>query len=58
LQLIAEGKTPKEIAAILNLSTRTVEFHKYRIMDESQNNAYVQQQIKNLSDYLASIQQK
>lgn len=32
LQLIAEGKSPKEIAAILNVSPRTVEFHKYRIM--------------------------
>lgn len=32
LQLMAEGKTPKEIAAILNISSRTVEFHKYRIM--------------------------
>ena len=33
LQLIAEGKSPKEIAAILNVSPRTVEFHKYRIME-------------------------
>jgi DNA-binding NarL/FixJ family response regulator len=33
LQLIAEGKSPKEIAAILNVSVRTVEFHKYRIME-------------------------
>ena len=33
LQLIAEGKAPKEIGAILNLSPRTVEFHKYRIME-------------------------
>lgn len=32
LQLFAEGKGPKEISAILNISTRTVEFHKYRIM--------------------------
>jgi DNA-binding NarL/FixJ family response regulator len=32
LQLFAEGKSPKEIAAILNISVRTVEFHKYRIM--------------------------
>lgn len=32
LQLVAEGKTPKEIAAVLNVSSRTVEFHKYRIM--------------------------
>jgi DNA-binding CsgD family transcriptional regulator len=33
LQLLAEGKVPKEMAAILNISVRTVEFHKYRIMD-------------------------
>ena len=33
LQLIAEGKSPKEIATILKVSTRTVEFHKYRIME-------------------------
>jgi DNA-binding NarL/FixJ family response regulator len=34
LQLLAEGLAVKEIAARLNLSPRTVEFHKYRIMDE------------------------
>ena len=34
LQLIAEGLQVKEIAARLNLSRKTVEFHKYRIMDE------------------------
>lgn len=33
LQLLAEGKTMKEIAYILNLKTGTVAFHKYRIMD-------------------------
>jgi DNA-binding NarL/FixJ family response regulator len=32
LQLLAEGKTTKEIAFALNLSTRTVEWHKYRTM--------------------------
>ena len=34
LQLIAEGKSIKEIAAILRISTRTAEFHKYRIMEQ------------------------
>jgi DNA-binding NarL/FixJ family response regulator len=34
LQLVAEGLQAKEIAARLNLSPKTVEFHKYRIMDE------------------------
>ncbi|MBV8818313.1 MAG: response regulator transcription factor [Acidobacteriaceae bacterium] len=33
LQLVAEGKTAKEIAATLNISTKTVEFHKTSIMD-------------------------
>jgi DNA-binding NarL/FixJ family response regulator len=32
LQLFAEGRTMKEIASVTNLSTRTVEWHKYRIM--------------------------
>ena len=33
LQLLAEGKSMKEVGTILNLSTRTVEFHKQRIME-------------------------
>jgi DNA-binding NarL/FixJ family response regulator len=33
LQLLAEGRSMKEIAALLKLATRTVAFHKYRIMD-------------------------
>ena len=32
LQLLAEGKTAKEIGDVLGLSTRTVEFHKYEMM--------------------------
>jgi DNA-binding NarL/FixJ family response regulator len=32
LQLLAEGHTMKEAAAILHVATRTVAFHKYRIM--------------------------
>jgi len=32
LQLLAEGKAMKEVGNILNLTTRTVAFHKYRIM--------------------------
>jgi len=34
LQLLAEGRTMKEIASILNITARTVAFHKYRIMQE------------------------
>jgi DNA-binding NarL/FixJ family response regulator len=34
LQLLAEGHTMKEAAAILNVATRTVAFHKYRIMHD------------------------
>jgi DNA-binding NarL/FixJ family response regulator len=33
LQLIAEGRTMKEIASILNISVRTVESHKYEMME-------------------------
>jgi len=32
LQLLAEGKSMKEVGNVLNLTTRTVAFHKYRIM--------------------------
>lgn len=34
LQLLAEGKSLKEAASILNVSTRTAEFHKYQIMKQ------------------------
>lgn len=34
LQLLAEGRTMKEVAAVLHVTTRTVAFHKYRIMEE------------------------
>ena len=34
LQLLAEGRTMKEAAAILNVAARTVAFHKYRIMQD------------------------
>jgi DNA-binding NarL/FixJ family response regulator len=36
LQLLAEGRSMKEAAAILNLSARTVAFHKYRMMEQLQ----------------------
>jgi DNA-binding NarL/FixJ family response regulator len=34
LQLLAEGKSGKEIASVLNISPRTVEFHKYKMMEQ------------------------
>jgi DNA-binding NarL/FixJ family response regulator len=34
LQLLAEGKSMKEVAAILSVATRTVAFHKYRMMEQ------------------------
>ncbi len=34
LQLVAEGQTSKEIGDVLCVSPRTVEFHKYKIMQE------------------------
>jgi DNA-binding NarL/FixJ family response regulator len=34
VQLLAEGKSMKEVASILNLTPRTVAFHKYRVMGE------------------------
>ncbi len=33
LQLLAEGKVMKEVGAILNMATRTVAYHKYRMME-------------------------
>ena len=34
LQLLAEGRSVKEIAAVLDISPRTVEFHKYNVMEK------------------------
>ena len=34
LQLVAEGKSTKEISAALNISVKTVEFHRNNLMDE------------------------
>jgi len=41
LQLLAEGKVMKEVADILHMTTRTVGWHKYRIMEVlgTKNNA-------------------
>ena len=34
LQLLAEGHSMKEVAGVLNLTPRTVAFHKYRMMEQ------------------------
>jgi len=34
LQMLAEGRSMKEVADILAISVRTVKFHKYRIMED------------------------
>ena len=34
LQLLAEGRSMKEVASVLNLTPRTVAFHKYRMMEQ------------------------
>jgi DNA-binding NarL/FixJ family response regulator len=33
VQLLAEGKSMKEVASDLTLTPRTVAFHKYRVME-------------------------
>ncbi len=34
LKLIAEGRGTKEVAVLLNIAVKTVEFHKFRIMNQ------------------------
>ena len=34
LQLLAEGQSMKEVASVLNVTPRTVAFHKYRMMEQ------------------------
>lgn len=34
LQLLAEGRSMKEVASVLNVTPRTVAFHKYRMMEQ------------------------
>ena len=49
LQLLAEGNTMKQIASILNISARTVAFHKYQIMEDLEiktNSELIQYAIK------------
>jgi len=40
VQLLAEGKSNKEIAAVLNISTRTVENHRAKIMETLKLNSF------------------
>lgn len=49
LQMLAEGRSMKEIAYILQISHRTVRYHKYRIMEDlgiQNNSELVQYAIK------------
>jgi DNA-binding NarL/FixJ family response regulator len=49
LQLLAEGNTMKQVAAALNITPRTVAFHKYQIMEDldiKTNSALIQYAIK------------
>jgi len=49
LQLLAEGHTMKRVAAILNITPRTVAFHKYQIMetlDVKSNSELIQYAVK------------
>jgi DNA-binding NarL/FixJ family response regulator len=49
LQMLAEGRSMKEVAYILQISLRTVRYHKYRIMEElgiKTNSELVQYAIK------------
>jgi DNA-binding NarL/FixJ family response regulator len=34
LQLLAEGRSMKEVGSVLNVAPRTVAFHKYRMMEQ------------------------
>lgn len=49
LQLLAEGNTMKQVAAVLNITPRTVAFHKYQIMetlDVKSNSELIQYAVK------------
>ena len=39
LSLVAQGRTDKEISNLLGISTRTVNFHMAKIMDELKANS-------------------
>ncbi len=34
LRLVAEGRSAREIGSLLRISSRTVEYHKYRLMED------------------------
>jgi DNA-binding NarL/FixJ family response regulator len=49
LQLLVEGNTMKQVSAILNITPRTVAFHKYQIMEDLEiktNSELIQYAIK------------
>jgi DNA-binding NarL/FixJ family response regulator len=50
LQLLAEGRSMKEVANVLNMTPRTVAFHKYRMMEQLKINStaeLIQYAVKN-----------
>ena len=50
LQLLAEGKTMKEVASVLFITPRTVAFHKYQMMEDigvKRNSELIQYAFKN-----------
>lgn len=36
LRLVVKGRSAREIGSLLNISPRTVEYHKYRLMEDLQ----------------------
>lgn len=55
LQLLGEGHSMKKIAAILDVTPRTVAFHKYRIMEELGLKSYAELIQFAIKDGIASI---
>ena len=55
LQLIGEGRGTKQIALLLNISVKTVEFHKSRIMDELNLHSTVELARYAIADGLVSL---
>jgi DNA-binding NarL/FixJ family response regulator len=55
LQLIGEGRGTKEIASLLNIAVKTVEFHKFRIMEELNLHSTVELVKRAIAEGLVSL---